>query len=103
MKAMPVHIFRIIGHWEAVSFILLMGIAMPLKRIWDMPLAVTYVGWAHGVLFVLYAIALYFAMEAKQWSIGKAFMLFVAALVPFGPYIADRWIKPEDEKLAAGN
>lgn len=98
---MPVHIFRQIAHWEAISFILLMGVAMPLKYMADMPLAVTYVGWAHGVLFVAYAIALYFAMEAKQWSIGKAFWLFVAALLPFGPFVADRWVKPDDEKLAA--
>lgn len=97
-----VHNLRIIGTIEGISFLLLVFIAMPMKRIFDMEagiLAVRYLGWAHGLLFVLYCVALYLAMEAKNWSLKKSFALFIAALLPFGPFIADRYIKPEDETL----
>ncbi|MGB0788445.1 MAG: DUF3817 domain-containing protein, partial [Marinirhabdus sp.] len=46
--------FRIISVLEAVSFLLLLGIAMPLKYIWGSPEMVRIVGAAHGVLFLAY-------------------------------------------------
>ncbi|MCZ8134288.1 MAG: DUF3817 domain-containing protein, partial [Algoriphagus sp.] len=44
--------FKWISLIEGLSFLILLGIAMPLKYMFDMPLAVTYVGWAHGILFI---------------------------------------------------
>ena len=41
--------FKIISALEAISFLVLLGIAMPLKYIWDMPEMVRIVGMAHGV------------------------------------------------------
>ena len=46
--------FKWISLIEGLSFLILLGIAMPLKYMFDQPLAVTYVGWAHGILFILY-------------------------------------------------
>ena len=43
---------RFVGRLEAISFLTLLGIAMPLKYLGDMPQAVQVVGWIHGVLFV---------------------------------------------------
>ncbi|MFW5972756.1 MAG: DUF3817 domain-containing protein, partial [Bacteroidota bacterium] len=45
---------RLIGFIEGLSYLALLGIAMPLKYMAGMPMAVRYVGWIHGVLFVLY-------------------------------------------------
>jgi hypothetical protein len=39
---------RVIGFVEGVSFLVLLGAAMPLKYLADMPLAVKIVGSAHG-------------------------------------------------------
>ena len=100
MTKHPVRNLRIIGTYEGISFILLVFIAVPMKRMFDMEAgvhAVRYIGSAHGLLFVLYCIALYLAMESKKWSLKKSFALFVASLLPFGPFIADRFIKSEDE------
>ena len=84
--------FKKIGISEAVSFILLLGIAMPLKYMMDMPLMVKYVGWAHGVLFVAYIISLYLAQEEQGWKIQFSFLAFIAALIPFGPFLLHRYI-----------
>ena len=43
---------RAIGMLEGVSFLVLLGVAMPLKYLAGMPAAVKIVGWVHGILFV---------------------------------------------------
>lgn len=88
---------RLVGMLEGVSFLTLMGIAMPLKYLAHMPAAVKYVGWVHGLLFVLYVLALGQATAARMWSPLKAVLLFVAAIVPFGTFVADRWLKTQQE------
>ena len=45
---------RIIGTAEALSLLILLFIAMPLKYMMDMPQMVRVVGMVHGVLFILY-------------------------------------------------
>src|SRR5438552_3773981 len=45
---------RLVGYTEGVSFLVLLGIAMPLKYFAGMPLAVTIVGAIHGLLWILY-------------------------------------------------
>ena len=54
--------FRLVAIMEGVSFLVLLGIAMPLKYFADMPLAVKYIGWLHGLLFVLYMVLFHFRL-----------------------------------------
>ncbi len=91
----PIGRLRLIGMIEGVSFILLLGIAMPLKYLAGKPEAVSVVGMAHGVLFVTFCIALYMAMDAHDWSVKKALKPFIASLIPFGPFIIDKQLKAE--------
>lgn len=86
---------RRIGLAEGVSFLVLLGIAMPLKYWAGMPMAVKIVGWAHGGLFVLLVLALAHAKMQARWSIGYAAMIFLAALLPFGPFVIDRRLQRE--------
>lgn len=80
---------RSIGIWEAVSYLLLLGIAMPLKYAFDMPQAVRVVGMAHGVLWMLYIGFAVLGQIDYKWSIKTTLWLFIASLLPFGPFIAD--------------
>lgn len=88
-----IHRLRILGLIEGVSFLVLLGIAMPLKYAWDMPMAVKIVGWTHGMLFIGFAALLIYAMILARWSLRRGALVFVAALVPFGPFLIDRRIK----------
>jgi integral membrane protein len=81
---------RWVGKIEAVSFLVLLGIAMPLKYLAGIPLAVKVVGWAHGVLFVWFCVALGRAKLRAELPIVQVLGIFVAALVPFGPFVIDR-------------
>ncbi len=88
-------LFRKVAVAEGISYLLLVFIAMPLKYWADMPLAVKYTGWAHGLLFVLYAICLLVAWIVYKWSFGKAALIFLASLIPFAPFFVDRKLKTD--------
>ncbi|MEL6611730.1 MAG: DUF3817 domain-containing protein [Bacteroidota bacterium] len=91
---------RLAGLVEGTSFLVLLFIAMPLKYLADQPEAVSIVGWVHGVLFVLFGVALLIAMQDEGWSLKKAAVIFIAAVVPFGPFVIDRQLKREQEAAA---
>lgn len=96
----PLKRLHTIGLLEGISSLVLFFIAMPMKYFMDMPLAVKYTGWAHGLLFVLYIGALLHAAITYKWSLGKVFLGFVASVVPFGPFVFDAWVvKKEEAKL----
>ena len=91
--------FRIIALLEGISFLVLLGIAMPLKYMLHMPLPVKIVGWVHGLLFIFYIFAL-LAVKAKyKWSITLTFGALIASLLPFGTFVLDvKVLKKEIEK-----
>ena len=91
---------RVIGLVEGVSFLVLLGIAMPLKYFAGMPMAVKIVGWAHGVLFVAYCAAIVSARRAAGWGLRQPSGIVLAALLPFGPFVLDRWLKREYRRIA---
>jgi len=37
------------------------------------------------------------ATASRMWSPVKALLLFVAAVVPFGTFVADRWLKTQTQ------
>ena len=84
---------RILGNIEGVSYLLLLGVAMPLKYFYDIPEAVKVTGMAHGVLFIAYCILLVLCMRKFNWSIGFGAFLFMASLIPFGTFVTDRKLK----------
>lgn len=96
MWTTPIGRVRLLGMIEGVSFLLLLGIAMPLKYFANKPEAVSIVGWIHGVLFVALCIAIVFAMQALRWTTRQALVPFVAALLPFGPFIIDRRLREQE-------
>jgi integral membrane protein len=88
-------IFRKVAVAEGISYLLLLFVAMPLKYFANMPLAVKYTGWAHGLLFVLYAAFLIMAWMEQKWKFGKVVLIFLASLLPFMPFVVDRKLKDE--------
>ena len=98
--------FRLTGFVEGISFLLLLGVAMPLKyyfgnvsvdesgvKVYENGIYVTIVGMTHGILFILYCLQLYLTMRHHKWSLGYAAYLFVAALIPFGTFYTDRRLR----------
>lgn len=82
--------FKLISTLEAVSFLLLLGVAMPLKYIWELPQMVSVVGMIHGVLFILYIAAAYFMKEKLNWPTSTFAVVLLCAVLPFGPFYVER-------------
>ncbi len=80
---------RIVAFLEGCSYLLL-GITMILKYKFSMPQPNYVVGLAHGVLFVLYVILLFQVAFSHRWNLLKLFFGFLASLVPFGTFYADK-------------
>lgn len=80
---------RRIGFAEGVSFLVLLGIAMPLKYMAGMPAAVSVVGMLHGLLFMAFCGLLLIKRETLGLSLGQMVAGWVAAVLPFGPFIYD--------------
>lgn len=89
--------FRKVGYAEGLSFLLLLGVAMPLKYAFDWPLAVKVVGWAHGLLFLLYLYAAVQLGSLKGWPLTRYPLAIAAALLPFGPFVFDRHLANADK------
>jgi len=90
------HRFEKIALLEGISFILLVFIAMPLKYWADFPMAVKYVGWLHGVLFIAYVFMLIQCWIAYSWKFGRVVLFFFASLLPFAPFFVERKLKKEE-------
>lgn len=86
---------RVISIIEAISYLVLLGIAMPLKYIWDDPQAVRIVGMAHGILFCIFCVALLDAKLSQKWTLKPPALIFLASLVPFAPIWVERWLKTQ--------
>jgi integral membrane protein len=82
--------FKKIAFWEGISLLLLMGIAMPLKYVFDLPLMVKWVGWAHGILFVAYIFGMLANARSQKWSFIDLFWITLASFVPFGTFVMER-------------
>lgn len=91
----PIRDFRWIAIAEGLSFLLLLGVAMPLKYLADMPLGVRIVGSVHGGLFILYILAAFRAARADGWSFKRLVVALVASVLPFGPFVIDHRLKEE--------
>jgi integral membrane protein len=89
----PLDRFRLIALAEGVSFIALMGVAMPLKYAAGMPTPVTVVGWIHGVLFILYVVTGTHAAIAGRWSYRFIALAFAASLIPGATFWLDRKLR----------
>jgi integral membrane protein len=87
--------FRVVAYLEGISYLLLLGVAMPLKYLADLPLAVRIMGSLHGALFVAFAVTLARAAGAQRWPVARAAWMFASSLVPLGMLVLDRALRSE--------
>lgn len=94
-------IFARISLLEGISFLLLLLIAMPLKWIFGMPLAVKYIGWAHGALFIAYAFQLVYVGFTYKWQFSRILLYGICALLPLAPFWVEKKLREEMKTIAS--
>ena len=82
--------FKIVAILEGISFLVLLGIAMPLKYIFDLPATTHVVGMAHGILFIVYVIMVVLIRKQLDWNLKTTALALTASVLPFGPFVVDR-------------
>ena len=81
---------RRVGQAEGVSYLVLLGLAMPIKYLAHLPEPVYYVGWLHGLLFVAYAWVVFWAYGKNRLPGRWVLWCALASVLPFGPFVIDR-------------
>ena len=91
----PAAHLRSVALLEGLSYVILLFIAMPLKYMGDMPLAVRIVGSAHGARFVWLGSLVLAGLTRRGRPFGWAAWIMLASLVPFGTFVIDRRLRLE--------
>ena len=94
----PLRRFRLFATLEGVSLLLLVFGAVPLKHLAGNPLAVRILGPIHGVFFLLYAWAVYNAVDNDKWTKKQALWAMIAAVLPFGTFVLDARIRRDEAR-----
>jgi len=82
--------FKIVAILEGVSFLVLLGIAMPLKYVFGLPATTQIVGMAHGILFIAYVLMVVIIRKQLDWNLKTTALALTASVLPFGPFVVDR-------------
>lgn len=89
---------RSIGTLEALSYLLLLFVAMPLKYLGGWEYGVKVVGPIHGLLWMAYIGLAILGQADYKWHWKTTFWLFIASLLPFGPFVAETKLLREVKK-----
>ncbi|ALN71909.1 hypothetical protein M673_04215 [Aureimonas sp. AU20] len=81
--------------------ICLVFVAVPLKHLLDIPIAVRIVGPVHGTAFLAFLWALTVAVSAGGWRPTDVARLLIGALVPFASFANERWLRRKECALVA--
>ncbi len=98
LRSSAIDRLRLASILDGISYLTLLGIAMPLKYFADLPLAVRIVGSIHGFLFLSLCACLLEVLRKRRLSFGGCVTVFLCALLPFAPFFLDRKLKALGEK-----
>lgn len=87
--------FAWLARAEGLSLLLLFGLYMPLKHGAGIVLdgGEGWFGWMHGVLQLLYLVALVVTARVHEWGVARQVLGFVASLLPFGTFLFERRVR----------
>ena len=93
LKSSAIDRLRLASILDGISYLVLLGIAMPLKYLADMWMAVRIVGSAHGVFFIALCVCLLLVLVSRKLSFKWCVIVFVCSLIPLAPFFLDRLLR----------
>ncbi len=88
-------LLRIVALIEAVAFLLLLFVAVPLKHLAGIPEPVLILGPVHGIAFLAYVWLIGREAVERGWPSGRAIRLAIAGLIPLAPFFIVRSLRSE--------
>ena len=92
--------FRLVAFLEGCSYLLLVGIAVPLKYVWQWPHAVRPLGSVHGGLFIAYAVLVAILFFSKRWTFGRSAWAMILSFLPFGTFVLEAQLRRRENATA---
>jgi integral membrane protein len=92
----PLRRLRAISIAEGVSYLVLLGIAMPLKYLAGQPEAVSVFGSLHGLLTILFVLAVAHVWAERRWPVRRVILALIASVIPFGAFALDARLRREE-------
>ncbi|MEK9656870.1 MAG: DUF3817 domain-containing protein [bacterium] len=93
MKELGIVHLRIISLVEGISFLLLLFVGMPLKYGLGIRSVNMFLGQTHGFLTIIFFFVLVMVWSKQLLSTRFSLGVFVASLIPFGAFVAERKLK----------
>jgi integral membrane protein len=85
--------FRFVAFVEGISYLVLVGIAMPLKYVWHWPEAVRATGMAHGVLFIAYSALVAALFFRREWTFSRSAWAMFLSFLPLGTFLLEAQLR----------
>lgn len=79
---------------EGITLSTLLLVAVPIKYLLGEPVLVRAMGPIHGITFLAYIWALMQLQGAAAWPRRRSMIMFLAAFIPFGSYVALSRLRP---------
>lgn len=89
VKDSSIRQLRLAAILEGISYLLLLGVTMPLKYLADMPAPNMWVGYAHGLLFIIYIALVVMVAYRYRWPLGATALALAASLIPFATFYVE--------------
>lgn len=83
---------------EAATLVLLVCVAVPLKHLFDWPLASRVIGPIHGLTFLAYSWTVLQTVSGGGWRGRDIARLFIVALLPFAGFLNMAWLSRKAEE-----
>ncbi|MBX3156319.1 MAG: DUF3817 domain-containing protein [Deltaproteobacteria bacterium] len=87
--------FRAVSVVEGVSYLALVGVAVPLKYAGGEPRGVQVLGPIHGALFIAFILCAYICASSRDWGRQRWGLIAAAAVLPFATFVLERSLAKE--------
>ncbi len=81
--------FKLINKIEGISYLILLFIAMPMKYMFDIPVATKIAGMAHGLLVFAFIYQIFEAKKEANLTWEEMGKYTILSLIPFGSFYTD--------------
>ena len=82
--------FRITSYIEGISYLLLLGVGVPLKYLAGNDVIVKSLGMPHGILFMAYIFLAIIIKQKVNWDTKTMIIVLIASVIPFGTFYVDK-------------
>ena len=86
---------------EAITLVVLLLVAVPLKHLGGMSGATRIMGPIHGLAFLAFCWAVIQSASEGWLTKSDVARLLVGAFIPFGGFVNERWLKSRLNKVNA--